>query len=106
MARRRIVLIHPTLIADLLRGWPALTKNPTGVYVTSDAPADIRVVGCGWDEKANVVRLAVESEAFDDVPDDQFAPEWQPVFTKHYDEMTAFEAAMAVLGGGSVSPRA
>ena len=105
MARRRIVLLHPTLLADVLRGWPQMTTTPVGVSVTSDAPADLRVVGCGWDEVAGVVRLAVESEAFDDVPDGMFAPEWQPVFTKHYDEMTAYEAAMAVLGGNSTAGR-
>jgi hypothetical protein len=99
MARRRIVLLHPTLLAEMLRGWPAMTRAPVGVWVESDAPADLRVVGCGFDEARNVIRVVVESETFPDIPDGSFYPEWQPLFTKHYDEMTAFEAAMAVLGG-------
>lgn len=99
MARRRIVLVHPSLLADILRGWPAMTSTPVGVSVTSDAPADLRVVGCGWDESRGVVRLAVESDEFDDVPEGVFAPEWFPTFTKHLEPMSRIEAAMAVLTG-------
>ena len=97
MARRRIVLLYPSLMAEVLRGWPAMTASPVGVTVSSDAPADLTVVGCGWDESLRVIRLAVESEEFDDVPEGCFCPEWEPLFTKHYDEMTVYEAAMAVL---------
>lgn len=97
MARRRIVLIHPSLMAEVLRGWPRMYADPIGVTVSSDAPADIRVVGCGWDEGRHVIRLAVESAEFDDVPDGCFAPEWNPQFTKHLDPMTRYEAAMELL---------
>ena len=97
MARRRIVVLHSSLLAEILRGWPAMTAIPVGVSVTSDAPADLTVVGCRWDEVRGTIRLAVESEEFDDVPEGCFCPEWEPLFTKHYDEMTVYEAAMAVL---------
>ena len=96
MARRRIVLIDSGFMERILRA----DLVPHGAWltaITSDSPADIRVIGCGWDERTNCVRLAVESESFDDVPDGQFAPEWRPQFTIHSDPMTRYEAAMAVL---------
>ena len=96
MARRRIVLIDPSFMARILRA----DLLPHGAWITaltSDAPRDIRVIGCGWDERTNTVRFAVESEEFDDVPDGQFAPEWRPMFTVHSDPMTRYEAAMTVL---------
>ena len=99
MARRRIVLLHPSLLADMLRGWPrgAGMVREYGVWVESDAPADLRIVGCGWDEMKGVIRLAVESETFDDIPEGVFCPEWQPTYTRHLDPMTEYQAAMAVL---------
>jgi hypothetical protein len=97
MARRRIILVHPLLLAEMLRGWPAMTSLPVGVSVTSDAPADMRVTGCDWDHVRRTMRMVVESAEFDDVPDGAFCPEWMPVFTKHYDELTRYEAAMTVL---------
>jgi hypothetical protein len=93
MARRRIVLIAPFLLEEWMRG---LALRP-GESVASDAPADLKIVGCGWDEQRNEVRLAVESSAFDEVADGMFAPTWSPVFTTH--RMSEFEAAMAVLMG-------
>ena len=91
MARRRIVLIEPLLMARWLQGY---SPEP-GESWTSDAPADLTIVGCGWDETRNVMRFAVESSTFDDVPDVYFAPDWTPTFTTH--TMSKFEAAMAVL---------
>ena len=55
------------------------------------------MIGCGWDEGTNCIRIAVESEAFDDIPDGMIAPDWRPLFTVHSDPMTMFEAAMEVL---------
>jgi hypothetical protein len=105
MARRRIVLIDPEVVADVLRADGRLTARRVGERVTSDAPDDLTVVGCGWDETRQQVRIAVESSTFDDIPDGVFAPEWTPLYTRHYDEMTEFEAAMAVLGGHSTAGR-
>lgn len=99
MARRRIILMQPDWFAQILiDGGPAFRSGPTLVEsVTSDCPADLRIVGCGWDEARNLVRVAVESETFDEVPDGYFAPEWTPTYTSHV--MTRFEAALEVLKG-------
>lgn len=95
--RRRVVVLHPSLLAEIMRGWPAMTAIPVGTSVTSDAPEDIRVVGCYWDDRTSTIRVAVESEAFDELPEGVILPEWSPTYTRHYDEMSAFEAAMRVL---------
>lgn len=96
MARRRIIELRPEFLTDLLRGWTALSGSLLTTGVTSDVPPDLRIIGCGWDEGRHVVRLAVESSTFDDVPDGMFAPNWEPAYTAHY--MDRFEAAMEVLG--------
>jgi hypothetical protein len=97
MARRRIILLNTDVVVAMLRGnWPRVNPNNWVREITSDIPADLRIVGCGWDESRNIVRIAVESETFDDVPDGQFAPEWEPVYTFH--EVTEFEAAMMLMG--------
>ncbi len=93
MARRRIVLVEPMMLVVWMQGG-ALRPGET---VTSDAPADLTIVGCGWDEVRGVVRLAVESSEFDDVPDGHFAPGWTPRFLST--QMSPYEAAMAVLRG-------
>lgn len=100
MARRRIILFSGRLMADVIRGDAILggpiAKDEWVLSITSDVPADLRVVGCGWDERTNSVRIAVESSTFDDIPDGYFAPEWTPTYTRH--AVTEYEAAMALLG--------
>jgi hypothetical protein len=98
MARRRIILLNTDVVVTMLRGeWTLAVDHDRWIReVTSDVPADLRIVGCGWDESRNIVRIAVESETFTDVPDGQFAPEWVPTYTAH--EVTEFEAAMMLMG--------
>ena len=99
MARRRIILIHAGLMVQWLQQDGHAISPSTGAWVksiTSDCPVDLRVVGVGWDELRNQIRVAVESAEFDEVPEGCFAPEWTPTYTAHY--MDRFEAAMEVLG--------
>lgn len=98
MARRRIILVDASLMAHLVSGrsFGTWTSGMILKSLTSDCPSDMRIVGCGWDEKRNVLRLAAESEEWDDVPDGYFAPEFTPSYTTA--TLTKFEAAMEVLG--------
>ncbi len=99
MARRRIITMEPALMASIMVSGDAsgFSKDKERVYeVTSDVPADLRVVGCGWDEQRSILRIAVESATFADVPDGRFAPEWTPTY--HVDVLTEYQAAMLLLG--------
>lgn len=100
MARRRIILIDAGLMVQWLQQDGHAISPSSGAWVksiTSDCPDDLRVVGCGWDELRNQIRIAVESAEFDEVADGYFAPEWTPAYTAHY--LSRFDAAMEVLKG-------
>lgn len=99
MARRRIITVYPDLVVRWLQQDGTAVAMTPGVWIksiTSDCPADLRIVGCGWDEARGVMRIAVESESFDEVPDGCFAPEWTPTYTQHF--LSRYDAAMEVLG--------
>jgi hypothetical protein len=90
--RRAIIEIDPPSFAAMLRGHDA-------VMVTSNVPADAVIVGCGWDEHRHLIRLAVESEEFDDVPDGHVAPSFNVIMgTRLPGESERFLAAMELLG--------
>jgi hypothetical protein len=82
MAKRKILLIEPLLLAEMLRGHDM-------EELRTDFPADAVIVGCGWDETRNYVRLAVESETFDEVPDGYFAPDLSVTITRRVSELAA-----------------
>lgn len=50
------------------------------VVITSDWPADARVLNAEWDFPRGIVCLMVESATFDEVPPGNVAPEWTPTF--------------------------
>ena len=41
----------------------------------------MEIVGCGWDERKAIIRLAVESSEFDEVREGDFSPDFTPTFT-------------------------
>ena len=57
--------------------------------ITTNVPDDMQIVGCGWDETRGVIRLAVESETFDEVEEGMFAPMFRPVVTLRISEFDA-----------------
>lgn len=81
--RRKILEVSADLVAGLLPGWHDLMS------LTTDAPKDIKIVGCGWDETKNTIRLAVESETFDEVEDGRFAPYLTLTVTQRRSELDA-----------------
>jgi hypothetical protein len=82
MARRKILMVEPALLCGMLRGHDM-------EELRTDFPADAVIVGCGWDETRNYVRLAVESESFDEVPDGYFAPDLSVTITRRVSELDA-----------------
>jgi len=82
MARRQILVIEPMVLCEMLRGHDMSE-------VRTDFPADAVIVGCGWDVTRNMLRLAVESESFDEVPDGYFAPDMNITITRRISELDA-----------------
>lgn len=83
MARRKILLVTAEVFADMLRGHDMSR-------VETDFPADAKIIGCGWDEQTQSIRLAVECPSFDEVPDGYFAPNLNVAITRH----VTYEAAL------------
>ena len=83
MARRKILLVTAEVFADMLRGHDMSR-------VETDFPPDAVIIGCGWDEQTQSIRLAVECPSFDEVPDGMFAPNMELRATRH----VTYEAAL------------
>ena len=82
MARRKVITVSAYMVANMMRGHDMME-------IRTDVPADMVIVGCGWDETRNSIRLAVESEEWDEVEDGMFAPDFTPIVTMRISELDA-----------------
>lgn len=80
--RRKILELDPNVLCGMLQGHDMSE-------VRTDFPPDAKIVGCGWDERRNYIRLAVESASFDDIPDGFFAPLMTVTATSRLSELEA-----------------
>lgn len=80
--RVAIVEIESTIFGHIMRGRDDAT-------LTSDWPADAKIIGGEWSLDRGRLRLLIESSAFDDVPDGNIAPNWTPTLTAHAVEPSA-----------------
>ena len=81
-SRRKILHVAADVMVEMLHGHKMCE-------VVTDMPSDAVIVGCGWDESRNTVRLAVESETFDEVEDGYFAPDFDLHLTWRRSELEA-----------------
>ncbi len=58
-------------------------------HVTSDAPADLKIVGAQWEHLTATIIVTVESATFDEVGPGEVIPDWSPSFTAHRPDFAA-----------------
>jgi hypothetical protein len=86
--RIRIVRVHWDVFMGMMHGHPF-------EEVVSDMPSDASITNVVVDYKGREVRFTVQSVLFDDVPDDKFAPEWEPTLTVKDTEYAAVLRAIS-----------
>lgn len=75
--RVRVVSVDTHLLMRVFESHPMRSLE-------SDWPPDARLRGAEWSSDRRVLRLLVESATFDEVPEGNFPPNWDPTFTVHY----------------------
>lgn len=68
-------------VSKYLLGFMFRPEHGPKVAVTSTWPPDAEVIGGAWDPTRRQMVLMVTSAAFDDVPDGNVIPDFDPVFT-------------------------
>jgi hypothetical protein len=65
--KRKRLRITPDLLADFL-------VSPVPPGISTDAPLDLRIVGCCWLLDDDVIELIVSSDSFAEVPTGEVLP--------------------------------